>query len=95
MTNKPKVFDLEERTALFGMTVIRFVKKVARNDITRPIIDQLNRAVREAFDPELKAKLAETAMDVAPTSPEELRKLISSEIKLHGELLKTAGWVPQ
>ena len=44
MTNKPKVFDLEERTALFGMTVIRFVKKVARNDITRPIIDQLIRS---------------------------------------------------
>jgi hypothetical protein len=34
-------------------------------------------------------------MDVAPTSPEELRLMISREIKLHGDLLKTAGWVPQ
>jgi hypothetical protein len=34
-------------------------------------------------------------MDVATTTPEELRQLISSEIKLHNELLKGAGWVPQ
>jgi len=47
MTNeqitKPK-YDLEERTAKFGEEVIKFVKKIPLNDITRPIIRQLIRA---------------------------------------------------
>ena len=40
MTNKPK-FDLEERTAKFGENVIKFCKDLPKNDITRPIINQL------------------------------------------------------
>jgi tripartite-type tricarboxylate transporter receptor subunit TctC len=61
----------------------------------RPIIDQLNRAVVAALDPELKAKLAENGMEVAPSSPEELQRMIARDIKLHGELVKAAGLVPQ
>jgi tripartite-type tricarboxylate transporter receptor subunit TctC len=78
-----------------NLSVDLWIGMLAPANTPRPIIDQLNRAVREAFDPEMKAKLAETAMDVAPTTPEELRQLMSREIKLHGELLKAAGWVPQ
>ena len=37
-------FDLEERTACFGETVIRFVKKVPKNTINDPLISQLIRA---------------------------------------------------
>lgn len=37
-------FDLEERTAKFGESVIDFTKKVPVNEITRPIISQLVRA---------------------------------------------------
>ena len=78
-----------------NLSVELWIGMLAPANTPRPIIDQLNRAVREAFDPEMKAKLAETAMDVAPTTPEELRQLMSREIKLHGELLKAAGWMPQ
>jgi tripartite-type tricarboxylate transporter receptor subunit TctC len=90
----PQVPTMQEQ-GVTGLNVELWIAMLAPANTPRPIVDQLNRAVREAFDPELKAKLAETAMDVAPTSPEELRQLISREIKVHGDLLKTAGWVPQ
>ena len=61
----------------------------------RPIIDQLNRAVVAALDPELKAKLAENGMEVSASTPEELKLLIARDIKLHAELVKAAGLVPQ
>ncbi|MDZ4688765.1 MAG: four helix bundle protein [Planctomycetaceae bacterium] len=37
-------YDLAERTAVFGENVIRFVKTLARNEITRPLISQLVRS---------------------------------------------------
>lgn len=38
------LYDLEERTAVFGEKVIDFCKVLPRNDITKPIINQLIRA---------------------------------------------------
>jgi tripartite-type tricarboxylate transporter receptor subunit TctC len=61
----------------------------------KPIIDQINRAVAAAFDPETRAKLAEIGMDVAPAGPEDLQRLIARDIKIHAELVKAAGLVPQ
>ena len=61
----------------------------------RPIIDQINRAVVAAFDADNRSKLAEIGMDVAPAGPEDLRALIARDIKLHAELVKAAGLVPQ
>lgn len=61
----------------------------------KPIIDQLNRAVRAALDAELTAKLGESGIQVAPSSPEELARVISADIKLHAELVKAAGLTPQ
>jgi four helix bundle protein len=37
-------FDLEERTAIFGESVIRFAKRVPKGDVTSPLISQLVRA---------------------------------------------------
>src|SRR5262245_61032829 len=37
-------FDLEERTAVFGESVIRFAKRIPSGDITSPLISQLVRA---------------------------------------------------
>jgi hypothetical protein len=37
-------FDLEERTALFGETVVAFAKKVPVNQVTKSLIDQLVRS---------------------------------------------------
>ena len=61
----------------------------------KPIIDQINRAVLAAFDPETRAKLAEIGMDVAPAGSEDLQRLIARDIKIHADLVKAAGLVPQ
>ena len=61
----------------------------------RPLVDELNRAVAKAFDPELRSRLAETGIEVATSTPEELQALIARDIKLHAELVKAAGLVPQ
>ena len=61
----------------------------------QPIIDQLNRAAATAMDADLKAKLAENGIEVATSSPDELKRLISQYIKVHAELVKAAGLVPQ
>jgi len=61
----------------------------------RPIIDQLHRAVQSALDAELRAKLAESGMEVAASTPDELRQLMARDLKLHAELVKAAGLVPQ
>ncbi len=44
MTNDKKIFDLEERTAKFGESVIELCKKIPKNEITRPLINQLVRS---------------------------------------------------
>jgi four helix bundle protein len=41
MTERPKRFDLEERTAKFGEDVIRFAKKIKETAIAKPLITQL------------------------------------------------------
>ena len=61
----------------------------------RPIIDQLTRSVRTAMDAEFKAKLGESGIEVAPSTPEELQRTITADIKLHAELVKAAGLTPQ
>jgi tripartite-type tricarboxylate transporter receptor subunit TctC len=61
----------------------------------RAVIEQLNRAVQAAFDPELKAKLAESGIEVATSTPEDVQRLIARDIKLHAELVKASGMTPQ
>lgn len=61
----------------------------------RAIVDQLNRAVQTALDADLKAKLAESGIEVSTSTPEDVQKLIARDIKVHAELVKAAGLVPQ
>jgi four helix bundle protein len=44
MTQTGKVFDLEERTARFGESVISFCRMVRRDSVTTPLISQLVRS---------------------------------------------------
>lgn len=47
MTNQlenKKIFNLEERTAVFGENIIVFLKKLPRNTVTTPLINQLVRS---------------------------------------------------
>lgn len=59
----PKVYDLEERTALFGESIINFAKKVPRNVVTIPIISQLVRAGTSVGSNYCEADTAESKKD--------------------------------
>ena len=90
----PQVPTMTE-AGVADMNLSAWMALLAPAKTPRPIIDQLNRAVQAAFDPELKAKLAESGIEVATSSPEELQRLIARDIQLHAELVKSAGLVPQ
>ncbi len=80
---------------LANLNLSAWVAILAPAKTPRPIIDQLNRAVNTAMDAEFKAKLAASGIEVAPSTPEELQRIISADIKLHAELVKAAGLTPQ
>lgn len=44
MTQDTKTYDLEERTALFGESIIQFVRTIKVDIVTRPLIDQIIRS---------------------------------------------------
>jgi four helix bundle protein len=44
MAQTEKKYDLEERTALFGESVIKLCRKVKQDNITAPIVNQLIRS---------------------------------------------------
>ena len=77
------------------MNLSAWIGLLAPAKTPRPIVDQLNRAVVAALDADLKAKLAENGMEVAASTPEELQGMIARDIKLHAELVKAAGLIPQ
>ena len=56
-------YDLEERTARFGETVIEFVTKLPRNDINRPLVSQLVRAATSVGANYCEADDAESKKD--------------------------------
>lgn len=44
MINDRNKYDLEDRTAEFGESIIRFAKRIPRDSVTAPLISQLVRA---------------------------------------------------
>ncbi len=44
MTNDENKYDLEERTAVFGETIIAFAKRIPTTPVTLPLISQLVRS---------------------------------------------------
>ena len=77
------------------MNLSAWIGLLAPAKTPKAIIDQLNRSVVAAMDPELKARLAESGMEVTTSTPEALQQLIARDIKVHAELVKAAGLVPQ
>ena len=65
MTNgkKPKIYDLEERTAKFGEDIIEFCKKIPKTVINIPIISQLVRAGTSVGSNYCEADCAESRKD--------------------------------
>ena len=90
----PNVATMAEN-GVADLNLSAWVGLLAPAKTPRPIIDQLNRAVRTAMDAEFKTKLGESGIEVAPSTPEELQRTITADIKLHAELVKAAGLTPQ
>ncbi|MDP3729729.1 MAG: four helix bundle protein [bacterium] len=66
MTNdksKQKVYDLEDRTALFGEKIIDFLKKLPQDVMTKPLISQLIRSATSIGANYMEADGAESKKD--------------------------------
>jgi four helix bundle protein len=61
--NENRIFDLEERTAKFGESIIQFVKELPKNIITNDIIKQLIRSSTSIGANYCEADCAETKKD--------------------------------
>ena len=90
----PQVPTMAE-SGMTDLNLSTWIALLAPAKTPRAIVDQLNRAVQTAFDAEFKAQMTDIGNDVALTTPEELQRLIARDIKLHAELVKAAGLVPQ
>jgi four helix bundle protein len=64
-TNEPKQkkFDLEDRTAKFGEEIIKFCRDLPKDEITRPLINQLVRCGTSVGANYCEADDAETRKD--------------------------------
>lgn len=62
-SSKGRSFDLEERTAKFGIEAIKFCKSVAKSEITRPLINQLMRSATSIGANYMEANGADSKRD--------------------------------
>jgi tripartite-type tricarboxylate transporter receptor subunit TctC len=90
----PQVPTMAE-SGIADLNLSAWIALLAPAKTPRPLIDQLNRAVLAAFDAETRTKLADTGIEVSTSTPEEVQRQIAAEIKLHAELVKAAGLLPQ
>ncbi len=65
MTNDKcqKVFDLEERTANYGVAIIKFCRNLPKSEITKNVIDQLVRSATSIGANYCEADCAESRKD--------------------------------
>lgn len=78
-----------------GLNLSAWIGLLAPAKTPRAIIDQLNRAVNVAMDADVKSRLGARGIEVALSTPEELQRVISADIKIHADLVKAAGLTPQ
>ena len=90
----PQVPTMSE-AGIVDLNLSAWMALLAPAKMPRPLVDELNRAVAKAFDAELRGRLAESGIEAATSTPEELQALMARDIKLHAELVKAAGLVPQ
>jgi tripartite-type tricarboxylate transporter receptor subunit TctC len=90
----PQVPTMAE-AGIADLSLSAWMALLAPAKLPRALVDELQRAVGKAFDPELRARLADSGIEVALSTPEELQALIARDLKLHAELVKAAGLVPQ
>ena len=66
-----------------------------QNMAPKDIIATLNAEVQKALGGDLRRRLEETGLEVAGSTPEELKTLIEKESAKHAKLIKAANVTPQ
>ncbi|RYF78159.1 MAG: tripartite tricarboxylate transporter substrate binding protein [Comamonadaceae bacterium] len=61
----------------------------------QPVIDKLQQAAKAALQGDARARLIDAGMEPAADDPRSLKQSISEDIRIHAELVKAAGLVPQ
>ncbi|RYX90185.1 MAG: tripartite tricarboxylate transporter substrate binding protein [Comamonadaceae bacterium] len=61
----------------------------------QPVLDRLNKSVKAMLRGDAKTRLLEIGMEPAPDEAKPLAQVISEEIRVHADLVKAAGLVPQ
>ena len=59
------------------------------------IVERLNKAVRAVLTGDARAKLVDLGMEPALDDAKSLKQTISDDIRIHAELVRAAGLVPQ
>lgn len=79
-----------------GYELVGWVAAFVPANTPKPIVAQLNEAMLKAFrDKEFTDGLKAVGIEPAPTTPEQLKSYVASEIKKWGELVKGAGINPE
>jgi tripartite-type tricarboxylate transporter receptor subunit TctC len=79
-----------------GIKLMSWLGLAAPPETPRAIVDRLNAEVRHALSlPDVKQWLAETGVLAAPSTPEEFRQRIESEIALYSKLVEANGIRPE
>lgn len=61
----------------------------------QPVIDKISKSAKGFLRGDAKTKLLEIGMEPAPDEAKPLAQVISEEIRIHADLVKAAGLVPQ
>lgn len=79
-----------------GYELVGWVAAFLPANTPKPIVTQLNDAIQTAFrNKEFTDGLRAVGIEPAPTSPDQLRAYVASEIKKWGELVRGAGITPE
>lgn len=78
-----------------GLVLSAWIGLLAPAKTPQPVLDKLNKAVHAVLRGEARAKLLDAGMEPAVDDPKPLRQVIGEDIRLHAELIKAAGVVPQ
>ena len=79
-----------------GIKLMSWLGLAAPPRTPRPIIDRLNSELRRALElPDVKEWLAESGVLAAPSSPDELKRRIETEIELYASIAQANGIKPE
>lgn len=88
----PSVPTLQE-LGIHGFEQLEWTALLAPARTPKPLVDQLNAAVGKALAlPELQDKLLKLGMESHPSTPDELERLITSDLASWGPVVKASGF---